>query len=97
MKRVVLEFYGGCWEGHTLDSGSSDPDERKLAHSLFFKTGDGAIGLGFKELSAQARDFARKQGWPEPDEFPGAGQSYQIVEKIDEAERIVVKLHHHGH
>ncbi len=96
MKRVVLEFYGGCWEGHSLDSGSDDPDERKLAHGLYFKTGDGAIGQAIKELTPQARQFSQKQGWTEVGAGPSAGESYQVVERVDEAERIIVKLRHHG-
>jgi len=97
MKRVVLEFFGGCWDGHSLDSGSSDPEERKMAHGCFFKTADGTIGHGIKELSPQAHEFARKHGWEDPDE-PGydPGEDYQVVGKSDEAERMVVKLRHHG-
>jgi hypothetical protein len=97
MKRVVLEFFGGCWNGRSLDSGSSDAEERKLAHGYYFKTEDGTIGHGIKELSPQAHDFARKHGWEDSDE-PGyeSGENYQVVEKVDEAERMVVKFRHHA-
>ncbi len=98
MKRVVLEFFGGCWNGHTLDSGSADPEEKKLAHGFYFKTEDGTIGHGIKELPPKAHQFAEKQGW-EPCDEPGfdSGDDYQVVEKVDEAERTVVKLRHHTH
>ena len=97
MKRVILEFFGGCWDGHSLNSESSDPEERKLAHGYYFRTADGTIGHGIEALSPQAHQFAQKHGWETPNE-PGydAGEDYQVVHKVDEAERTVVKLRHHA-
>lgn len=97
MKRVVIEFFGGCWDGRSLDTGSSDPQERKLAHGCYFKTEDGTIGRGLEGLSPQAHEFGLGHGWEDPEQ-PGydPGEDYQVVEKVDEAERMVVKLRHHA-
>ncbi len=97
MKRVVIEFFGGCWDGRALDSGSEDSDERKLAHSCYFKTGDGTIGEKIAALPPLAEDFAARRQWTAPEGVNGGESSYHVVEKVDEAERIVVKMRHPDH
>jgi pyruvate/2-oxoglutarate dehydrogenase complex dihydrolipoamide acyltransferase (E2) component len=65
-------------------------------NSYFFKTSDGTIGQGFAELSPQARQYAERHKWELPQTVAhDTGEQYQVVEKLDEAERLAVKLRHH--
>ncbi len=93
MKRFVLEFLGGDWDGRCLDSQSTDHDEVVLAQVLYFKTQDGTIGKGFSELTEKAIAFAQKRGWME-DGSPSKGHDYRVIERRDEGDRTRLRLKH---
>ena len=95
MRRFVLEFLGGDWDGKMLDSQSSDREEVKLAQGYFWMTGDGTIGKRIDELSEQAKKFAEGHDW-KPSEEPGADNShtYEVIERREEGERLLVRLKH---
>ncbi|NUQ63417.1 MAG: hypothetical protein HUU20_13140 [Pirellulales bacterium] len=93
MKRFVLEFIGGDWDGRQLDSESTDHDEKLLSQVYYFKTQDGTVGKGFNQFSEQALAFAQKRGWMEPD-APSKGHDYKVIERRDEGDRTRLRLKH---
>jgi len=96
MKRFVFEFIHGAWDGNTLDSESEDREERGLAHALFFKTSDGQIGQEIDTECDQTLKFAQSHGWSLADDFGRAVHPhYQIIDRRDEAERIVILAKQH--
>ena len=96
MKRFVIEFVSGAWDGNRLDSESEDREERGLAHALYFKTADGQIGQEIDVECEQTRHFAESHGWSLADDFGRPLQPhYQIIDRRDEAERIVILAKQH--
>ena len=95
MRRFVLEFLGGTWDGKMLDSQSPDREEVRLAQGYFWMTDDGTVGKGIDGLSEQAREFAENHGWT-PSHEPGAdtSHSYEVIERREEGERLLVRLKH---
>jgi hypothetical protein len=96
MKRFVIEFVSGAWDGNLLDSESDDREERGLAHALYFKTSDGQIGQDIDVECDQTRKFVEGRGWPLADDFGRPLRPhYQIIDRRDEAERIVIVAKQH--
>ncbi len=93
MKRFVLEFLGGDWDGRLLDSQSDDHEEVVLSQVYYFLTQDGTIGKGFNQYSEQALAFAHKRGWMAPD-GPSKGHDYKVIERRDEGDRTRIRLKH---
>lgn len=93
MKRFVLEFLGGDWDGKCLDSQSADHEEVVLAQVFYFKTQDGTVGKGFNQFTDQAIQFACKRGWMEPN-GASKGHDYKIIERRDEGDRTRLRLKH---
>ena len=50
-KRILIEFFGGDWDGRSLDTESQDPDERRFVHHCFFMTRQGTVARAFHGAS----------------------------------------------
>ncbi|NLE40103.1 MAG: hypothetical protein GX621_18965 [Pirellulaceae bacterium] len=47
MKRIVIEFQGGPWDGRIADSLASDQEDYPSATACYRITNEGTIGHGF--------------------------------------------------
>ena len=93
MKRIILEFIGGYWDGKTLDTASSDPDEASLASGYYLMTHEGTIGKGFEGVSEEAVAYAHKHGWEAAKDVGFRwGHVYRVIERLEEGDEILVRL-----
>jgi hypothetical protein len=92
MKRMLLQFIGGYWDGKTLDTASSDPTETWLAGAYYWLTNEATVGTTFQGLSRATRDFFEKHSWRFPKEMGRTGTHvFRVTERIEEHGQIVVK------
>lgn len=81
MKRLILEFIGGCWDGMNLASPSPDPVEARLARVCFAETEDGTIG----RLAVVSPEYATRMGTEE-------GNKYVVVHRMNIGGEVLVRL-----
>ncbi len=80
VKRIILEFIGGAWDGMNLCTFSADGVEASLAIRTCAKTGDGVPG---REVVMPA-DYAVH--------YPGRGRKYVVVHRIEVLGETLVRL-----
>ncbi len=90
IKRLILQFEGGEWDGRRLDSQSADTHEALLAVAYYCVTDQGSVGK-----ACDARPTAQ---WFQPGASDPAGSGvsrncqYRVVQRLEDEERVVVKL-----
>jgi hypothetical protein len=95
VKRIILQFVGGYWDGKSLSSDSADQEEALLATACYEMSHRGAIGQECVGLSDDAVTFARIHGWAAAKEGTLYGTHRYLVTERRETEReIVVTLSH---
>jgi hypothetical protein len=80
VKRIILEFIGGSWDGMNLCTFSADGLEAGLAIGTCAKTGDGTPG---REVVMPA-DYAVY--------YPGRGRKYVVVHRVEVRGEVLVRL-----
>jgi hypothetical protein len=80
VKRIVLEFIGGSWDGMNLCTYSPDGVEAALAIRTCAKTGEGTPG---REVVMPA-DYAVH--------YPGRGRKYVVVHRVEVLAEVLVRL-----
>jgi hypothetical protein len=91
MKRIVLEFAGGPWDGKALRTDSRDREEVWLAAACYELSHHGAIGGQYDGPSGDAASFARRHGWPAAAESRRrGGHRYLVKERRETEEELVV-------
>jgi hypothetical protein len=89
MKRHILNFRGGYWDGQTLDTASTDPAIVRQAGDCLFLLGDCSIGKGFGGASPGALDYAREHGMEAAKAAGVTGRHQYVVRERDESEDCV--------
>jgi len=83
MRRVILEFIGGAWDGMNLCNTSPDPLENRLAVQAYLATDNGAKGMDV----VMPLDYAvNKAGC--------SGRHYVVTNRTQYAEDVLVRLEH---
>ena len=80
VKRTILEFIGGCWDGMNLCTFSADEVESELAVRTCLKTGDGMVG----------REVVMPGGYAV--RCPGQGRKYLVVHRVEALDEVLVRL-----
>lgn len=80
VKRTILEFIGGCWDGMNLCTFSADEVEAELAIRTCVKTGDGMVG----------REVVMPGGYAV--RCPGQGRKYLVVYRVEALDEVLVRL-----
>jgi hypothetical protein len=81
MKRVILEFIGGAWDGMNLCNDSPDPIEIELAVRTYFATDDGEIG----ETVIMPAGYALRRG-------SSAGCKYVVEDRTVVGDEVLIRL-----
>ena len=80
VKRIILEFIGGSWDGMNLCTFSADGVEAALAIRTCAKTGEGTPG---REV-VMPTDYAVH--------YPGRGRKYVVMHRVDVLDEVLVRL-----
>ena len=101
MKRVIIEFVGGYWDGKAIDSESSDvmdprlgDTESEFANAILRITDNGTVGKGFLQfISPGVRSQLRTGELTFEDLKPSTGNhSYVITNRIEEDDGIWLQM-----
>jgi hypothetical protein len=80
VKRIILEFIGGSWDGMNLCTFSADGVEAGLAIRVCARTGDGTPG---REV-VMPDDYAVR--------CPGRGRKYVVIHRVEVLDEVLVRL-----
>lgn len=93
MRRIILRFNGGYWDGRKLCSDASDQEESLFATACYEMTHHGSIGEQCPGLSDDAVTFARIHGWQGPQDATMYGDhSYMVTERHETKDEIIITL-----
>jgi len=95
MKRIVLGFAGGPWDGRTLRTDSADGEEMLLATACYETSHHGAIGEECVGLLADEETFARRHAWPGATEgVMREDHHYVVSERCETETEIIIRFKH---
>lgn len=95
-KRIVIEFYGGDFDGRKWDSFSPDPIESKNAIefglTFFREVGGGLSGMGLARLEASwrgERQLTLAELKPPRD---GRFHAYTVTQRLEDESAILIRV-----
>lgn len=95
MKRIVLRFVGGDWDGRSIRSDSPEQEEVFLATGYYEMSHHGLVGSECVGLSDDAVAFAKHHGWDAAKNLNAAGEHrYRVCERRETETAIIVTLRH---
>jgi hypothetical protein len=91
MRRVVVEFVGGCMDGKTVCTYSEDPVEAQEAEGYLWVSGDGAVGRRFMCASPAAMEALKQGSAKHGSELGLTFRKYEIFERMENGDEILVR------
>ena len=96
MKRIIITFHGGPWDGRIARSEASDQEECAFATGCYLMTNEGMIGRGVlywppsqTEHAMKLKDVGRLEA--EKSKCPGTHR-YTVTEKTEDDKGVEIRM-----
>jgi len=88
VRKIILEFVGGSWDGKNLSNDRADPFEARLAVRKYLATENGEIGRTVVMLTERAGEY-----FCLADDCVGCGrQTYRVTNRLEVGDEVLVRF-----